>query len=80
MFIPGDDAFLLKCKTDKRSLCFEVDFWKTEDKTGVGGKPSKGGNGIWWCSSNKVVHPIRAKKMKYRSSFPNRFLFGMMTP
>ena len=54
MFIPGDDVFLLDCKIDKRSSCFKVDFWKTEDKTRGGGKPSNGGNGIWWCTSNKV--------------------------
>ena len=45
MFIPWDDAFLLQCKTVKRSLCFKTDLWKTEDKTG-GSKPSKCGYGI----------------------------------
>ena len=55
MLIPGDDTFLLEYKTDKGSSCFKVDFWKTEDKTGGGGKPSKGGNGIWYCSSNNVL-------------------------
>ena len=46
MFVPGDEAFILEFKTDKRSSCFKVDFWKTADKTGGGGKPFKGGNGI----------------------------------
>ena len=55
MFKPRDHAFVLECKTDKRSSCFKDNFWKTDDKTGGSGKPSKVSNGIWWCSSNIVL-------------------------
>ena len=37
-------------------------------------------HGSSYISSSLIVQQIRAKKMKYRSSFLNRFLFGMMTP
>ena len=43
MFIPGDPAFLLECKTVKR--CLHALKLISENKTG-GSKPSKAGNDI----------------------------------